>query len=78
MDGAGIHRDGEHGSEQQNLDEVDKRSFKQLSVNCLWHIWVKKFSRHLHAELWCLEKTLGRRDRLLEAQEYGWSLKTWI
>ena len=51
MDGAGIHRDGEHGSEQQNLDEVDKRNFKQLSVNCLWHIRVKKFSRHLHAEL---------------------------
>ena len=49
-----------------------------LSVNCLWHIWVKKSSRYLHAELWCLEKALGWRDRLLEAQEYGWSLKTWI
>ena len=49
-----------------------------LSVNCLWQIWVKKSSRYIHAELWCLEKALGWRDRLLEAQEYGWSLKTWI
>lgn len=30
-----------------------------LSVNCLGHISVKKSSRPLHVELWCLEKALG-------------------
>lgn len=30
MDGGGIHRDGEHGSEQQNLEEVDKCNFKHV------------------------------------------------